>query len=219
VPFDKGYYTEFKVQNLSELWLKKEAFNRNPVLPVQLTNFKATKQTNNDVLVEWTTTVAGNVNRFEIEVAKGNQALQLNDFIKIGEINSSGNIPQPQQYTFTDAESNKTGVRYYRLKMINNDGTFSYSENRPVVFEAQFITQAYPNPSNGLYYVMYQASEGLQLKIIVYDVTGKLIKSFQPSATGFVQKLTIDLQQNAPGLYLIQAEAGDLKMIFKVVKQ
>ncbi|MES1214365.1 MAG: S8 family serine peptidase [Bacteroidota bacterium] len=221
VPFDKGYYAEYRVTNFSEFWLKKEAFNRVALPIVQISVFTATKKSNNDVLVEWTTTVEGYTNRFEIEVAKGNEAYQLNNFIKIGEVNSRTNVPQPQSYEFNDVENNKTGVRYYRLKIINNDGSFFYTEVRPVVFSDELTWQVFPNPSAGAFNLSFQLNNGETLALKIYDVNGRMIKQSYSPANGFVQKLNIDIRESrfAPGLYLLEIVASDKKHVFRLLKQ
>lgn len=220
VPFDKGYYAEYKVKSFSEFWLKKEAFNRTTAPPLQLGLFKATRQPNNDVLVEWRTLTEGNVSRFEIEVAKGNSAYQLNSFVKTGEVAGRQNVSQPQSYNFTDVEPGKTGVRYYRLKIIYGDGSFSYSIVKPVVFSSEFDAQIYPNPSNGIFNFVYQQNEGEVLNLEIYNMQGQLIKQQQSIATGFVQKIIIDIQQTrfATGLYMIVAQ-GSSKQTFRIVKK
>jgi subtilase family protein/type IX secretion system substrate protein/CARDB protein len=220
VPFDKGYYAEYKVKSFSEFWLKKEAFNRQGTPPLELDFFKATKQPNNDVLLEWTTLTSGNVSRFEIEVAKGNGNYQLNNFIKIGELAAKQNVPQPQSYNFTDAESGKSGVRYYRLKIIYGDGSFSYSVIKPVVFSSEFEIQVYPNPSSGIFNFLYQQNEGEVLNIRIYNMAGQLVKQQQAIATGFVQKVIVDLQNPgfAGGVYLLSID-GNKRAAFKLVKK
>lgn len=219
VPFDKGYYAEFKTKSFSEFWLKKEAFNRiNPPL-TQIANLKVTKQTNNDVLVEWTATVAGYADHFEIELARGNAEYQLNNFVKIGEVVSTGTAPQP--YQFTDAENNKSGVRYYRLKIINSDGSFFYSEVKAVVFSDELEWQVYPNPSSGIFNLVYQKNNGETISAKVYDVYGRLIKQLSFVASGFVQKSVIDLSnpQWGSGLYLVEVISDGKKQLFKLLKQ
>ncbi len=134
IPFDKGYYAEFKVKDFSEFWLNNGGPSNNQPLPVELTSFTATKTPNNDVLVEWVTASENNTARFEIELARGNEEYNRNSFSKIGEINSYGNSTTEQRYQFTDLENNKTGVRYYRLKLGDHDGGFAFSPIRPVVF-------------------------------------------------------------------------------------
>jgi Subtilase family/Secretion system C-terminal sorting domain len=221
VPFDKGYYAEFKVKDFSEFWLNDGGFDDNHPLPVQLLSFTAKKKTNNDVIVEWTTAAEFNVDRFEIEIAKGNSQLQINNFVKAGEIDSHGNSAKEQSYNFIDVETNKSGVRYYRLKIIDKDGNYRYSAIRPIVFNNEFTWQVYPNPSKGVFNLVYQLNEGENISVKVFDVNGKLIRQLKSTANGFIQKLTIDLQAQklAAGLYLIQCETGDKKEVFKLIKQ
>ncbi len=221
VPFDKGYYAEFKVKNFSEFWLNNGGFDNNHPLPVKLLSFTATKTANGkDVLTEWKTATEINVNRYEVELARGNEEFQQNRFVKIGEVDSRGNTTQEQDYSFLDAENNKSGVRYYRLKIIDNDGQFSYSAVRSVVFTNDITWQVYPNPSSGLFQLVYQLNDGEKMTVKVYDAAGKLVYQSSAAANGFLQKMSIDLSASvyASGLYLIEAEGGAAKQSFKVLK-
>ena len=159
VPFDKGYYAEFKVKDFSEFWLNNGGPSNNQALPVELTSFTATKNASNDVLAEWVTASENNTARFEIELARGNEEFRQNIFSKIGEVSSQGNSTTEQRYQFTDFENNKSGVRYYRLKIVDLDGKFAYSPIRPVVFDDEIKWQVYPNPSSGLFNLVCQATE------------------------------------------------------------
>ncbi|NOT50737.1 MAG: S8 family serine peptidase [Chitinophagaceae bacterium] len=221
VPFDKGYYAEFKVKDFSEFWLNNGGFNNATPLPLQLLSFTARKQNNKDVLAEWATTNEVNVHHFDIELAKGNSAYQQNLFVKIGEVRATGNGATVSHYTFTDIENNKNGVRYYRLKIIDNDGRITYSAIRPVIFSNDVVWQVYPNPSNGLFNFVYQANDGEAVNIKVYDVTGRVVKQQQTIATGFEQKINIDLQGSSfsSGLYLMEVSGGDKKQSFRLIKQ
>ncbi|MEI9913289.1 MAG: hypothetical protein WDO71_28775 [Bacteroidota bacterium] len=82
VPFDKGYYAEFKVKDFSEFWLNNGGLSNNQSLPVELTSFTARKKTNKDVLAEWATASEQNTARFEIELAKGNDEFSAKSFYK-----------------------------------------------------------------------------------------------------------------------------------------
>jgi hypothetical protein len=221
VPFDKGYYVEFKVKSFSEFWLNNGGIGGSHPLPVELISFTAKKKTNKDVLLEWVTAQELNVDRYEIEVAKGNDEYQRNHFIKIGTVNSLGNSTQEQHYNFTDAENGKSGVRYYRLKMIDVDGSFKYSAVRPVVFNNEITWQVYPNPSTGIFNLILQEENGSSINTTIHDVNGKLVYSTKISATGFVQKLVIDLHEPkyASGIYLIKTEALGKNQFFKLIKQ
>ncbi len=221
IPFDKGYYAEYKVKNFSEFWLNNGGFDRNTALPLQLLSFTARKQTGNNVLAEWTTLNEVNVDHFEIELAKGNPAYQQNLFIKIGEVRAIGNTTTEKYYSFMDQEADKTGVRYYRLRIIDRDGKVSYSPIRPVVFSNDIIWHVYPNPSEGLFQFNFQANEGTLVQLKIYDPAGRMVKQTQAVATGFEQKIHIDLQDASysSGLYLLEASAGDQQRSFRIIKQ
>jgi len=221
IPFDKGYYAEFEVIDFSEFWLSDGGLNKNTPLPLKLLSFTAKKQNGKDVLAEWTTGEEYNISRFEIEVAKGNSDYQLNRFTRIGSVNSQGNSNGEHRYSFTDLEINKSDVRYYRLKIIEADGSFSYSAIRPVVFTNDVQWQVYPNPSAGVFNLTYQLADRESLTVRVYDATGKTIKQYSSNATGFLQKMVIDLQAGGvpSGLFMLEAETGGKKQFFKLLKQ
>ena len=221
IPFDKGYYVEFKTKDFSEFWLNNGGVDRQTPLPVELVSFTAKKKDNKDVIAEWKTLSEQNISHFEIEVAKGNVDYQNGRFVKIGEVMSPGNSNAERAYSFTDSEVGKTGVRYYRLKIVDRDNTFVYSPVRPVVFNDDFQWQVYPNPSDGSYNFIYQLNQGETVSLKVYDVNGKLVRRKDLFGNGFIQKVPIDLESAkfAPGIYLLSAEAGGKKFSIKLVKQ
>lgn len=220
VPFDKGYYAEFKVKDFSEFWLNSGGFDRSSPLPVKMMDFTAQKN-GNDVLLTWKVGSEANVSRYEIELARGNADLQANNFTKIGEVASIGNISSVRSYSFTDNEADKFGPRYYRLKIVNADGSFSYSAIRSVLFTDAVLWQIYPNPSAGNFFLVYQLNSNELLNAKIMDTKGSLVKEYHIAASGFIQKLNIDLSQNyfASGVYLLQIEAGGKKQSFKLYKQ
>jgi hypothetical protein len=221
VPFDKGYYAEFKVRNFSEFWLNNGGFDNNHPLPVQLISFTAVKSSNKkDVLASWKTASEYNVDRFDIEVARGTDEFRQSRFFKIGEVVSHGNSNSEQQYNFVDVENNKSGVRYYRLKIIDADGSFRYSAIRPVVFTDDIAWQVYPNPSAGIFNLICQANDGETMKVKVYDVAGRIVYQTSQTGNGFMQKISIDLGAGAfaSGLYLLEAETGESKQSFRIFK-
>ena len=136
----------------------------------------AKKKDNRDVIAEWKTVSEQNISHFEVEVAKGNIDYQNRRFVKIGEVASPGNSNAERTYSFTDNEPVKTGVRYYRLKIVDKDNTFVYSPVRPVIFNDDIQWQVYPNPSNGIYNFIYHLNQSETINLKVYDVNGKLVK-------------------------------------------
>jgi hypothetical protein len=220
VPFAKGYYAEYKVRNFSEFWLNHGGINQDQSLPSELISFTARKTTGTNVAVEWKTASEENVSHYEVEVAKGNIEFEQNNFQKIGEVTSLGNSSTEQRYLFNDLENNKSGVHYYRLKTVDIDGRFGYSVVRPVVFDEEIRWQLYPNPSHGLFNMVFQHSNGATVSIKVYDANGKTVFNSITTSTGFIQKRTIDLQGNkySNGLYLVEIRVGDRVEVFRILK-
>jgi len=221
VPFDKGYYAEFKVKDFSEFWLNSGAPNGGTTLPVKLFNFSAQRTGSEDVAVNWTVGTETNVSRYEIELARNSSDLQANNFKKIGEIAAAGNSSNQQQYNFIDKENFKSGTRYYRIKTVNQDGSHNYSIIRSVVFDLITNWQIAPNPSSGLFYLIYNANMGEEINIQLTDAIGKVLKTYSIKGSGFVEKLPIDLsKQNYPaGIYILQTQLNSKRETFKLHKR
>ena len=222
VPFDKGYYAEFKVRNFSEFWLNNGGFDLNHALPVELLLFNAVKAANQkDVLVSWRTKGEVNIVRYEVEVARSNEDLRLNQFIKIADLNAQGSPTTEQDYSYVDVEANKTGTRYYRLKIIDQSGAFTYSSLKPVIFTQDYNWQITSNPSRGLFYLLFQHQTTEKIDIDIMDATGRIVYRNQFTGNGFIQKVPLDLQspKYAAGIYFLRAQSGENNAAFKLVKQ
>ncbi|HKB43782.1 MAG TPA: S8 family serine peptidase [Chitinophagaceae bacterium] len=221
VPFLNGYYVEFKTNSFSEFWINNGGPGKVHALRVELSAFNAKKISNNDVIVNWTTVAENNVFRYEIELARNNADYQNYRFVKIGEINSPGNSITAKQYSFIDVEANKTGVRYYRLKIIYADGGFTYSSVKSVIFQDGITILVYPNPSSGIFNLVYQLEEGQAIILQIYNTEGKLIRKQAAIASGFMEKIVLDLNQSIypKGLYLFKLNAGNKQQSFKLIKQ
>ncbi|MDQ6478483.1 S8 family serine peptidase [Dyadobacter sp. LHD-138] len=224
VPFDKGYFAEFKVKDLSEFWLSKDALGASTPLPVELISFTAKRKggadASQEVVAEWVTSSEVNFSHFELEVARGNDALKRGQFTKLGQISAEGNPKAGQHYSFIDDENNKSDVRYYRLKMVDLDETFKYSAIRPVVINEKIDWQIYPNPSKDIINIVYQADAGEEVRVSVTDLTGRPSLKGNWAASGSVQKYQINLgsAEFTPGLYLVEVVAGKKREIFRVVR-
>jgi len=224
VPFDKGYYAELKVKDFSEFWLSKNVLMSSSALPVELISFNAKKVSqeslSTDVMLEWVTSAEKDFDHFETEVAIGNEAYRSGNFVKLGETKGKGNGAINQQYSFTDIEAGKYGTRYYRLKMLDLDGTYAYSRVRSVVFEDKNDWNVYPNPSIGIFNIAFKSVLNQEVTVDVYDLNGRLYFKNKISATGAMQKLKVDLSGAgfSSGLYLVEVRSGERKQSFRLIK-
>ncbi len=169
IPYDNGYYAEFSVNSFSEFWLSKGPIGVINPLSLNLISFEAIKQ-NKKILLQWNTDNEINTSKFSVERSQDGR-----NYSSIGEVTAL-NRSGINSYSLTDAQP-FAGLNFYRLKLVNRDGSFQYSPIRQINFSADDddIT-VYPNPV--LNAKIFIASSANCNNAVIYDATGKLIKSY-----------------------------------------
>lgn len=169
IPYDNGYYAEFPVNSFSEFWLNNGGPGADMPLPLNLVSFEAIKRTNT-VLLKWITENELNTNRFILE-----RSADGTNYSAIGNVPAlNGN--SRNNYSFEDLQPLK-GLNFYRLKMIDADGSFRYSATRKVNFNnAEDDISIYPNPVIGS--SIFIASSANSNKALLFDAAGRLIRTF-----------------------------------------
>jgi len=156
----------------------------NSALPVELVSFSAII---NDqvVALNWRTETEVNNYGFEIERA-ANPKQNTKNWETIGFVEGHGNSNSPKEYAFADENLSGVNTAYYRLKQIDNDGTYEYSPEVEVNFlspSGYNLEQNYPNPFNPSTKIRYKIAKGEFVKLSVYNVLGKeivnLVNSYQ----------------------------------------
>ena len=189
------------------------AFETDESVPVTLLSFSATAKGSANVL-NWTTVTEFNSASFIIERSANGV-----DFTRIDEVKGAGTTSTPQYYTVLDNNPLK-GINYYRLKMMDLDGTFTYS--RVAVVENQkdksLKSQVFPNPFSDALTVFFENGDNVSyVSITLTDVLGQTL---------FVQHLPvfdnkkIDIQTDnlTSGAYFLKISDGKNIMIHKVLK-
>ncbi len=178
------------------------------ILPVTLSNFTATVQNNNKVLLQWTTQQETNNKGFTVQRSTDGQV--WND---VSFVSGVGNSSSVSNYTFTDiAPAN--AVNYYRLRQEDFDGKTSYSPIVTAIIDnARFFTVA-NNPGNGIYQVNIIAAGNELTEMQVIDAGGKVI--LQKRTT--LRNETIDLSRQAPGVYWLRVKKGNEQNGVKLIK-
>jgi hypothetical protein len=145
-------------------------------LPVQLSSFTASTK-GRDVILTWTTATEVNTAGFEIERKLVSQEKAQAKWENVGFVRGNGNSNRPVEYTFTDTKLN-TGKYAYRLKMVDNDGSYEYSNEVVVEIGKPDVTkieQNYPNAFNPATKIEYQLANPSKVVIEVYNITGQKI--------------------------------------------
>ena len=217
VPYANGYYAQFKVKDFSEFWLNNGGINKDAALPLSLQTFNAIKR-GKDVQVNWTTTNETNVDRYEVELAKGNDAYATSQFIKLNAVKAGNRVQN--NYQFVDAELNKTGARYYRLKMIDKDGLYRYSEVKLVNFTSTKDWLVYPNPVKGILNIVTQAEAGSEVEMQLMNALGQQVWQRSLIASGLQEKLQLNMGnlRIAAGVYVLKISAGEELKYVKVIR-
>jgi hypothetical protein len=147
------------------------AYTNDP-LPVELAFFSGVLN-GNKIELRWRTETEVNNYGFDIE-----RTNDKSDWLRIGFIEGHGNSNSPKQYNFSDREIEQTGEYYYRLKQIDNDGIFEYSDvvTIEVGVPNKFnLSQNYPNPFNPETRIDFTLPEKQLVSIRVYNTLGELI--------------------------------------------
>jgi YVTN family beta-propeller protein len=187
----------FDVAGFSGFFVKTQAVP----LPLTLLSFTATKQPNDNVLLQWLTTNEINLKHFELE-----RSINVNSFQTIGTIAAENN-----NYQLTDKDAWTSDVRYYRLKFVDNDGGLRYSNIVGLSNKQQSNISIYPNPVSNIFIIQFTDNRLLKSTATLVDVSGKLVKLIL--LTNIYQ--TVDIANLANGIYLLKFENGVTEKIIK----
>jgi hypothetical protein len=178
------------------------------VVPLTLLSFDAFKN-KNKVDLKWTTTNEINTSHFDIERSSDGVS-----FIKIGKVNSV-NATGINNYSSEDIQPLK-GINFYRLKQVDIDGRFTYSNINKVLFE-NFgdAVNIYPNPAKD--YIQFDfASKQKTILINLFDMQGRLIRT---TTLANVLPLKLNVEILSKGNYVIQLSDGEKIAIGSFIKQ
>jgi hypothetical protein len=184
----------FPVTGFSGFFLSTANFT----LPLTVLEFKGRSQ-ENTVALQWLTTNEVLTKEFIIEHSSDGNA--FNDIGKI----ISHSMRGINSYNFTDINP-VAGNNFYRLKMIDIDGKFSFSNIVSIkIGDAAFKLSAYPNPANNnISTIVFNGAPAEKYVIEMTDQSGKIIKRINGISVAGTNKVNIDLHTCPKGIYFIK---------------
>jgi hypothetical protein len=173
------------------------------IVPVELTSFTASVD-NGIVELNWMTATETNNRGFEVQRSSGSE------FETIAFVAGHGTTTETKSYSYSDG--NVTSGRYsYRLKQIDFDGTFQYSNiieaDVPVVNEFA-LNQNYPNPFNPSTNISFRLAVDSKVNLKVFDVLGQEVANLlNTDLAAGSHNLSFDASALNSGFYVYRLEA------------
>ena len=189
------------------------AFQLAPVVSVELTSFNGNYY-DGSVQLEWFTSKETNNYGFEIQKRYDNT-----EFEKIGFVQGSNNTTEGNDYSFTDTDLLSYRI-YYRLKQIDFNGKFKYSDvvmvEDPALNEFQ-LYRNYPNPFNPSTTISYSLPRQARIKIALYNILGNLVEIlFDGEQTAGIHQLILNAKDLSSGVYFVSMVADHFNKSIKI---
>ncbi len=198
------------------LYMKEFQISNATTLPVDLLYFQATLKDKSATL-NWTTTNHLNFSHFVIE-----RSTDAKSFSEAAILFADNNSNIENSFSFKDNLKNATSkIFYYRLKMVDADGKYNYSETRIVRLSNEtnnnLQISTFPNPV--VNEVRIQIPDEWQNKKVAYEVynnSGILVQRYLTNNATQVQQL--NMQQFNAGNYIVRVSNGSSIISSKIIK-
>ncbi|HSZ84401.1 MAG TPA: T9SS type A sorting domain-containing protein, partial [Puia sp.] len=169
-------------------------------LPISLINFTAVLNSNNTVSLSWQTTVEVNSDHFDIERSSDGSTWN-----SIGTVDAQGNSQIVVNYSYLDA-SPASGVNYYRLNMVDKNGSHSYSNVEVVTMNSIGAFRIFPNPAKDFVNVTLDHVSGSST-IRLFNFSGQTVFTQQLTKENG-NAISIPVQNLAQGTYMLQVSGA-----------
>jgi len=175
-------------------------------VPLELISFDG-KIEKDKVFLYWQTATELNNRGFEIE-----KSFDKENWFKIGFVEGRGTTTDINYYSYIDSEIS-SGIQYYRLKQIDYDGSFEFSNIIEVNIDLDIISyhlfQNFPNPFNSSTVIYFQVPGKSLINIFVYDILGnevaKLVDEVKPAGS---YEVNFDASGLSSGVYFYKITSG-----------
>ncbi|MGE5436165.1 MAG: T9SS type A sorting domain-containing protein [Syntrophothermus sp.] len=181
-------------------------------LPVELTSLTASS-VNGKVVLTWQTASETNNRGFQVERKSSN-----NNWVSLGFVAGNGTSTITNSYSFTDNTAN--GTYSYRLKQVDFNGSYKYSDVIEVVngLPVEFtLSQNYPNPFNPNTTIEFSVVKAGNYNLDVYNVSGEKVASLLNSnLTAGNHKVNFDASRLTSGIYFYRLSGEGVNLVNKM---
>lgn len=209
-----NHYVQLNVHEFSEFWLNGSNFDNSP-LPVTMLYLEAEVIQNSYIQVRWATETEINNNRFDIE-----RSTDAQSWAQIDSLPGHNNTTSETDYTYNDLKVVPNQRYYYRLKQVDNNGSYQYTNivSAMLIGSDAFVVKGFiPNPSNGNTGIIVTSPIGQDVSVELMDMLGRRVVSETHGVNKGITNLEFDYSRLASGTYTAIITAGTTVVTKKVV--
>ena len=228
IPVDKTFSVTADGSGCLEVVLKDIGMN-NPKIngisleaatafPVEFLSFNAQANVQNGVDLYWETATELNNAGFQVQYSTDG-----NNFTKAGFVEGVGNSQNIESYKFSLPQM-EAGNYIFRLKQIDIDGAFAYSQSVEVAVEEPgsfSLGQVYPNPATTYASVELKINQTQKISAQLLDLQGRVIETpFEGTLReNTLLNIEMDLDKQPAGLYLLRIKGSKSSITQKIFKK
>jgi trimeric autotransporter adhesin len=195
--FGSNYVLQGDISSFSTFYLGNPS---QTTLPAQLLTFTARLENDNSSLLQWKTTNEVKTSQFFIE-----RSVDGTNFIGIGKVSAAGaaNVETAYSYIDADAGVQSTSILYYRLRIIDINGQYSYSKVVSIILTRNINVFLYPNPTKHSLNIQINGTVSNPVWIQVSDLNGRIIYSEKRNVVQSTT-VTLDVKQWKAQMYVLK---------------
>ena len=177
------------------------SLTRNVFFPVELAEFTVNSADNKTALLQWTSQTEKNSIHYEIQ-----RKVDDGDFMRVNTVAAAGESLEEIDYTYEDDISKINGnYVYYRLKMVDKDGSFEYSDVRSLKLRTiKPDISVSPNPAQNTVALDLQLALDETVMVNIYNLQGQQINSYTWAYTNTNSQKQIDVSHLLSGVYILE---------------
>lgn len=187
----------------------------NSTLPVEWLGFEAERLTEFNVQLDWATATEQESDYFAIQRMLEKETA----FHTLGKITAAGNSIEPKNYSYIDANAAQQGS-YYRIKQVDTDGSFSYSELRYVEASNSTHFTVFPNPTSDALQLRLSGTTGsVDLQLRVVSAQGQIVLQQQRQLRSEQLLRIEEISTLSLGTYYLHLQWENQERSFPFIKQ
>ena len=177
-------------------------------LPVELINFTATAINNEYIHLDWATALEINNDGFELQ-----RSTDAQNWTNIAWINGNDNSTTAKFYSHNDMQVAQNITHYYRLKQIDNDGQFEYSNIVNATLtgsNSSFnVLEFVPNPTVDMTTLLISSGVSQDIKVVIYNSIGQEVQTGNHTLNIGMNQIKFDVNLLSAGTYMATVTSGN----------